>query len=159
MATRHQQEGRLRRGHSVKGAIRPVCEPTPSACWERIHIRTRPEGRRLNPTSSRPVCPAMTTFTAKGPLRLALGAALVLCGLAAGLVAASTLGPGAAAAPAEAPVLSPEEVQMAAHLDPEDRARYLLQRKIEERAELAATLSQLQELRHQTAMDVIDNIR
>jgi len=93
------------------------------------------------------------------PLRFALGAALVLGGLAAGLVAASALGPGAAASPAEAPVLAPEEVQVAASLDPEDRARYLLQRKIEEAAELAAALSQLQELRHQTAMDVIDSIR
>ena len=39
------------------------------------------------------------------------------------------------------------------------RARYLLQRKIEEQAELAAGLSQLQELRHQTATDIIDSIR
>jgi hypothetical protein len=101
----------------------------------------------------------MTTLMAKRPLRLALCAALVLGGLAAGLVAASALEPGAAAAPAEAPVLSPEEVQMAAYMDPDDRALFLLQRKMEERAELARLVSQVQELRHQTALDVINNIR
>jgi hypothetical protein len=101
MATRHQEEGGQRRGHADKGAIRPVCEPTPSACWERIHIGTGRKGR-----------------------------------------------PG-----------EPDKLQMAASLDPEDRARYLLQRKIEEQTELAAGLSQLQELRHQTATDIIDNIR
>ena len=41
----------------------------------------------------------------------------------------------------------------------DDRARFLLQRKMEERAELARLVSQVQELRHQTALDVINNIR
>ena len=43
--------------------------------------------------------------------------------------------------------------------DPEDRARYLLQRRVQEKAEMAVLLSQLQALRHQTAMTLINDIR
>jgi hypothetical protein len=41
-------------------------------------------------------------------------------------------------------------------MDPKDRARYLLQKRIQEKAEMAGLLSQL---RHQTAMSIINNIR
>ena len=37
MTARHQQEGGRLRGHAHKGAIRPVREPTASACWEQSH--------------------------------------------------------------------------------------------------------------------------
>jgi hypothetical protein len=101
----------------------------------------------------------MTTRTARPLVRFALCATLVLGAAAAGLVAASSLEPGAAAAPVDAPVLSPEEAELVAHMDPDDRARYLLQRELAERAELAALLSQVQELRHRTALNTINNIR
>jgi hypothetical protein len=55
--------------------------------------------------------------------------------------------------------LSPEEKAMIALMDPKDRARYLLQKKMQEKAEMAALLSQLQGLRHQAAMQTINNIR
>ncbi len=45
------------------------------------------------------------------------------------------------------------------HMDPKDRARYMLQKKIQEKAQMAALLSRLQSLRHQTAMQVIQNIK
>jgi TIR domain len=55
--------------------------------------------------------------------------------------------------------LSPEEQAMIRLMEPEDQARYLLQKRMQEKAEKAALLSQLQSLRHQTAMSVINNIR
>ena len=44
-------------------------------------------------------------------------------------------------------------------MDPKDRARYLLQKRMQDRAESFALWSELQALRHQTAMSVINNIR
>jgi hypothetical protein len=44
-------------------------------------------------------------------------------------------------------------------MDPADRARYLLQKRIAEKAETAALLADLQAKRHDTAKSVIDNIR
>jgi hypothetical protein len=55
--------------------------------------------------------------------------------------------------------LSPEEQQLLALMDPADRARYLLQKRIAEKAETAALLADLQAKRHDTAKSVIDNIR
>jgi hypothetical protein len=40
-----------------------------------------------------------------------------------------------------------------------DRADSLLQKRIDEKAQMAVLLSQLQSLRHQTAASVINNIR
>jgi hypothetical protein len=51
------------------------------------------------------------------------------------------------------------ELDMIAQMDAKDRARYLLQKRIQEKAEMAVLLSQLQSLRHQTAMSIINNIR
>jgi hypothetical protein len=101
----------------------------------------------------------MTTSTARRSARLAVCSALVVGGAAAGLVAASGLGAGAAAAPIVDSGLSPEEAAVAAQLDPDDRARFLLQKRLQQRAELASLVSQIAELRHQTAMDVINSIR
>ena len=55
--------------------------------------------------------------------------------------------------------LTDDERQMIQLKDPKDRARYVLQKRIQEKAEMAVLLSQLQALRHQTAMSVINNIR
>ena len=55
--------------------------------------------------------------------------------------------------------LTNNELAMIQLMDPKDRARYLLQKRISEKAEMAVLLSQLQSLRHQTAMSVINNIR
>jgi len=55
--------------------------------------------------------------------------------------------------------LTNDERAMIQLMDPKDRARYLLQKRIQEKAEMAVLLSQLQSLRHQTAMSVINNIR
>ena len=55
--------------------------------------------------------------------------------------------------------LTSDERAMIQAMDPKDRARYLLQKRIQEQAEMAVLLSQLQSLRHQTAMSVINNIR
>jgi hypothetical protein len=55
--------------------------------------------------------------------------------------------------------LTNDEKAMIQLMDPKDRARYLLQKRIQEKAEMAVLLSQLQSLRHQTAMSVINNIR
>jgi hypothetical protein len=44
-------------------------------------------------------------------------------------------------------------------MEPKDRARILLQERINNRAEKEIMLSQLQALRHQTAMSIINNIR
>jgi hypothetical protein len=100
----------------------------------------------------------MTTSTARRSARLALCSALVVGGAAAGLVAASGLEAGTAAAPA----LTPAEQALAAQLqaeDPDAANRFLLQKELQERAELAGLLSQIQQLRHDTAMSVINSIR
>ena len=55
--------------------------------------------------------------------------------------------------------LTNDERAMIQLMDPKDRARYLLQKRIHEKAEMAVLLSQLQALRHQTAMSIINNIR
>jgi hypothetical protein len=55
--------------------------------------------------------------------------------------------------------LTTEEQVMISLMEPKDRARYLLQKKMQEKAEMAALTSQLQGLRHSTAMAVIKNIR
>ena len=101
----------------------------------------------------------MTTSTARRSARLALCSALVVGGAAAGLVAASCLEAGAAAAPIVGSELSPEEDALVALLDPDDRARFLLQKRIQQQAETASLLAQVQQLRHETAMSVINNIR
>ncbi|MEU0394302.1 tetratricopeptide repeat protein [Streptomyces sp. NPDC006208] len=44
-------------------------------------------------------------------------------------------------------------------MSPKDRARYLLQLRLNEEDEMGVLLTQLQALRHQTAMSIIDNIR
>ena len=100
----------------------------------------------------------MTTSTHRRSARLVLSSALVVGGVAAGLVAASGLEAGAAAAPA----LTPAEQVLLAQLqaeDPDAAHRFLLQKNLQERAELAALLSQVQQLRHETAMSVINSIR
>jgi hypothetical protein len=55
--------------------------------------------------------------------------------------------------------LTEDERAMLDLMSPEDRARYLLAKRIDDKAEMAALLSQLQSERHQTAMSVINNIR
>jgi len=55
--------------------------------------------------------------------------------------------------------LTPEEKAMLAYMDPKDRARYLLQKKMQEKAEMAALCSNLQGLRHSCAQQIIGNIR
>jgi hypothetical protein len=101
----------------------------------------------------------MTTSTPRRSARLALCSALVVGAVAAGLVAASGLGDGAAAAPIVDSGLSPEESAVAAQLDPEDRARFLLQKRMQQQAEIASLLAQIQQLRHQTAMNTINAVR
>ena len=100
----------------------------------------------------------MTTSPVRRSARLALCSALVVGGAAVGLVAVSGVQPGAAAAPIGAQ-LSPEEAAVVAQLDPDDRARFLLQKRLQQRAEIASLLQQLQQLRHETAMSVINSIR
>jgi hypothetical protein len=77
---------------------------------------------------------------------------IVVAGVAIGLSVSA--GPAAAGE-----TLSSDEKAMLALMSPSDRARYVLQERIQERAEMAALLSQLQSLRHETAMSAIDNIR
>jgi hypothetical protein len=77
---------------------------------------------------------------------------IVVAGVAIGLSVSA--GPAAAGE-----TLSSDEKAMLALMSPSDRARYVLQERIQERAEMAALLSQLQSLRHDTAMSAIDNIR
>jgi tetratricopeptide (TPR) repeat protein len=55
--------------------------------------------------------------------------------------------------------LTNDERAMIQLMDSKDRARYLLQKRIQEKTEMAVLLSQLQSLRHQTTMSVINNIR
>jgi len=76
------------------------------------------------------------------------------------VVAGVVIGLSVSAGPAAAgETLSSDEKAMLALMSPSDRARYVLQERIQERAETAALLSQLQSLRHDTAMSAIDNIR
>ena len=75
--------------------------------------------------------------------------------VAAGVV----IGQSLSAYPASAEPLSADEQAMIALMNPPDRARYLLQRQIQEKAELAARLSRLESLRHDAAKSLIDNIR
>ena len=75
--------------------------------------------------------------------------------MAAGVV----IGQSRAAYPASAEPLSADEQAMIALMSPPDRARYLLQKQIQEKAELAAQVSRLQSLRHDAAKSLIDNIR
>jgi hypothetical protein len=89
--------------------------------------------------------------------RLVLCSTLVVGGVAAGLVAASTLDRGAAAASTIGTDLSPDEQALVPLMSPNDRARYLLQKRIQDEAAIASFLSQVQ--RHETVMDVINNIR
>jgi hypothetical protein len=77
---------------------------------------------------------------------------IVVAGVAIGLPVSA--GPAAAGE-----TLSSDEKAMLALMSPSDRARYVLQERIQERAEMAALLSQLQSLRHETAISAIDNIR
>jgi hypothetical protein len=55
--------------------------------------------------------------------------------------------------------LTDDERNMLQLMDPKDRARYLLQKRIQEKAEASVLLSQLQSLRHQTSISVISTIR
>jgi hypothetical protein len=55
--------------------------------------------------------------------------------------------------------LTEDEQAMVDLMSPEDRARYLLAKRINDKAEMAVLLSQLQSQRHQTSMSVINNIR
>jgi hypothetical protein len=55
--------------------------------------------------------------------------------------------------------LTDDEGAMINLMHPQDRNRYLLQKRIQEKAEMGVLLSELQSLRHQTAMSVINNIR
>ncbi|MEU3612499.1 hypothetical protein ABZ725_09330, partial [Streptomyces sp. NPDC006872] len=55
--------------------------------------------------------------------------------------------------------LTQDERAMLSLMDPKARARYLLQKRINEKEEMGVLLNQLQALRHQTAMSVINNIR
>ena len=84
--------------------------------------------------------------------RLMARGLIVVAGVAIGLSVSA--GPAAAGE-----TLSSDEKAMLALMSPSDRARYVLQERIQERAEMAALLSQLQSLRHDTAMSAIDNIR
>jgi hypothetical protein len=52
-----------------------------------------------------------------------------------------------------------EEQQMVSLMDPDDRARYILQKRMSDRAQMAALLADIQAKRHEAAMSVINNIR
>jgi hypothetical protein len=55
--------------------------------------------------------------------------------------------------------LTPGEQQLLNLMDPKDRARYLLQKRMQEVSETAALLGSIAGVRHATAMQVINNIR
>lgn len=55
--------------------------------------------------------------------------------------------------------MSNDERQMLAEMDPKDRNRYLLQKRMQEKAEIASLLSNLQKMRHDAAMAIISNMR
>jgi len=98
----------------------------------------------------------MTTSSARIVARLALDSTLVVGG-ALGVVATSFAGSGAAAAPSAHSAAASDDPDAPFTLD--DASSFAPQRRIAEQAELAALLSQLQDLRHQTAVSVINNIR
>ena len=76
------------------------------------------------------------------------------------VVGGAAVGVAVLAGPAAAEgTLYSEEKAMLALMDPSDRARYDLQARIQEQAQMAALLTQLQSLRHETALSVINNIR
>ena len=54
--------------------------------------------------------------------------------------------------------LSPDEQAMLAQMDPKDRARYLLEKRLQEKATSDALSPQEQESRHAEAMQVINSI-
>ena len=54
--------------------------------------------------------------------------------------------------------MSNDERQMLAEMDPKDRNRYLLQKRMQEKAEIASLLSNLQKMRHDAAMAIISNM-
>lgn len=85
-------------------------------------------------------------------MRIVIRATAVVVGGLVGLVVIA--GPAAADTP-----LTPEERALLAQLDSSDQKRFLLQQGIQEKAELAALLSDLARLRHETAMSIINNIR
>ena len=76
------------------------------------------------------------------------------------VVAGAAVGLAVLAGPAAADgTLSNDEQAMLALMDPSDRARYVLQARIQEQAEMAALLTQLQSHRHEAALSVINNVR
>lgn len=76
------------------------------------------------------------------------------------IVAGAAVGLAVLAGPAAADgTLSNDEEAMLALMDPSDRARYVLQARIQEKAEMAALLTQLQSHRHEAALSVINNLR
>ncbi|MDT7581028.1 MAG: hypothetical protein QOK35_2292 [Pseudonocardiales bacterium] len=56
-------------------------------------------------------------------------------------------------------LLTSDERALLALMDPKDRARFLLQKRLAEQAETAAMLSNLQAIRHEAALSVIRDIR
>lgn len=56
-------------------------------------------------------------------------------------------------------MLTPEEQQMYMEMTPKEKQRFMLQKKMQDHAEMVALLSQIQAMRHQMAMQVINNIR
>lgn len=84
--------------------------------------------------------------------RLATKAAVMLVGGIVGL--AMFAGPAAAETS-----LTAEERALLAQMDPSDRARFVLQKRIQQNSERAALLSELAKLRHETAISIISNIR
>ncbi|MBX7101594.1 MAG: hypothetical protein K1X89_28025 [Myxococcaceae bacterium] len=55
--------------------------------------------------------------------------------------------------------MSNDERAMLAEMDPKDRNRYILQKRMQEKAEIASLLSNLQKMRHDAAMAIISNMR
>ncbi|MBX7101775.1 MAG: hypothetical protein K1X89_28935 [Myxococcaceae bacterium] len=55
--------------------------------------------------------------------------------------------------------LSNDERQMLSEMEPKDANRYLLQKRMQEKSEISALLSNLQNMRHQMAMSIIGNMR
>lgn len=55
--------------------------------------------------------------------------------------------------------LSDDEKELLKTMEPKDQARYLLQKRMQEKSEIASLLSNLQSMRHQAAMSIIGNIR
>ena len=55
--------------------------------------------------------------------------------------------------------LSADEQHLLSLMDPDDRARYLLQERISETAQTAALLAQIQAKRHEAALSIINSMR